>query len=108
MCNPADCVLFDAAPWVSYQPLATAAYAFPAMVLPLGEKRAQPKIYFVLDRLYWRIVFDGEVQLRRPRPSLLEIDPTGPGDVGPRIRLVPRMTTPWHHFDRCRSRDDPR
>ena len=35
ICNPADCVLFDAAPWVSYQPLATAAYAFPVQVLPL-------------------------------------------------------------------------
>ncbi len=43
VCNPADCVLFDAAPWVSYQPLATAAYAFPVMVLPLGEKRAHLK-----------------------------------------------------------------
>ncbi len=63
--NPADCALFDAAPWVSYQPLATAAYAFPVMLLPLGEKCAQLKIYFVLDRLYGRIVFDGEVQLRR-------------------------------------------
>ncbi|HSG81075.1 MAG TPA: aminotransferase class I/II-fold pyridoxal phosphate-dependent enzyme, partial [Gemmatimonadota bacterium] len=27
ICNPADAVLFDAAPWVSYQPLALAAYA---------------------------------------------------------------------------------
>lgn len=115
VCNPADCVLFDAAPWVSYQPLATAAYAFPVMVLPLGEKRAQLKvtpndlrrnlrarphaklfllnspvnptgqlytaaeleallqvciehrIYFVLDRLYWRIVFEGQSY---PEPRL--------------------------------------
>jgi aspartate aminotransferase len=34
VCNPADTVLFDAAPWVSYQPLAIAAYASPIMVLP--------------------------------------------------------------------------
>ena len=34
VCNPSDCVLFDAAPWVSYQPLAVAAYAFPVMALP--------------------------------------------------------------------------
>jgi aspartate aminotransferase len=44
VCNPADCVLSGAAPWVSYQPLATAAYTFPVMVLPLGEKRAQLKV----------------------------------------------------------------
>ncbi len=31
-------------PWVSYQPLATVAHAFPVMVLPLGEKRAQLKV----------------------------------------------------------------
>ncbi|MCZ6601915.1 MAG: aminotransferase class I/II-fold pyridoxal phosphate-dependent enzyme, partial [Planctomycetota bacterium] len=34
ICNPADAVLLDAAPWVSYQPLATAAYGFPVMVIP--------------------------------------------------------------------------
>jgi len=107
ICNPADVVLFDAAPWVSYQPLAVAAYATPVMVLPqAGEARrlkvtaddllrnlrmrphaklfllnnpvnptaqlysaeevdallrvcVEHRIYFVLDRLYWRIVFDG-------------------------------------------------
>ncbi len=107
LCNPADCVLFDAAPWVSYQPLAEAAYAFPVMVLPrrkdANHLKIRPKdlvrnlrmrphaklfllnnpvnptaqlydaqevedllricvehrIYFVLDRLYWRILFDG-------------------------------------------------
>lgn len=107
VCNPADCVLFDAAPWVSYQPLAVMAYAFPVMVLPLagrdGHLKVTPadlernldgrphtklfllnnpvnptgqmysgpelnalldvcierRVYFVLDRLYWRIVFDG-------------------------------------------------
>jgi aspartate aminotransferase len=106
LCNPADCVLFDAAPWVSYQPLAVAAYAFPVMVLPsrAGSRlkvsaddlrrnldlRAHTRlfllnnpcnptgqlysaeevedllavcvereVFFVLDRLYWRIVFDG-------------------------------------------------
>ena len=106
VCNPADCVLFDAAPWVSYQPLAVASYAFPVAVLPLagsdnrlkvtpadlrrnlevrphtrlfllnnpcnptaqlysaGEVEAllrvccEYKVYFVLDRLYWRIVFE--------------------------------------------------
>ncbi len=34
VCNPADTVLFDAAPWVSYQPLAISSYASPIMVLP--------------------------------------------------------------------------
>lgn len=106
VCNPADAVLFDAAPWVSYQPLAVAAYAFPVMVLPAAGDRNRLKvtpddlrrnlrmrphaklfllnnpcnptaqlydadevdallricveheIYFVLDRLYWKITFD--------------------------------------------------
>lgn len=107
ICNPADCVLFDHAPWVSYQPLAVASYAFPVQVLPLVRKddgmkvapedlkrnlRMRPhaklfllnnpvnptaqlytpeeveallkicvehRIYFVYDRLYWRLLFDG-------------------------------------------------
>jgi aspartate aminotransferase len=107
ICNPADTVLFDAAPWVSYQPLAIAAYASPIMVLPRAGELSRLKvsaadlrrnlkmrpharlfllnspvnptgqlytpeeveallevcvehgIFFVLDRLYWRIVFDG-------------------------------------------------
>lgn len=115
LCNPSDVVLFDCAPWVSYQPLATACYAFPVMVLPrAGENnylkidaedlrrnlRMRPhaklfllnspcnptaqlysqeeinallhvclehRIYFVLDRLYWRILFDGR---RYPEPPL--------------------------------------
>lgn len=115
LCNPADCVLFDAAPWVSYQPLAVAAYAFPVMVLPAagdahgfkitGEDLrrnlrmrphaklfllnnpvnptgqlysaeevealvavcAEHKVYFVLDRLYWRLLFDGR---RYPEPRI--------------------------------------
>jgi aspartate aminotransferase len=116
VCNPADCVLFDAAPWVSYQPLAVASYAFPVMVLPLaspsrdllkvsaddlnrnldvrphakmflvnspcnptaqvysGEEIdaliqvcVERKVYFVLDRLYWRIMFDGDAY---PEPTL--------------------------------------
>lgn len=106
ICNPADLVLFDAAPWVSYQPLAIAAYASPIMVLPRARSanflkvtpadlrrnlKMRPhaklfllnnpvnptgqlysadeveallqvcleyQIYFVLDRLYWRLVFD--------------------------------------------------
>ncbi len=114
-CNPADCILLDAAPWVSYQPLAVSAYAFPVMVLPRAgdanylkvtpedlrrNLRVRPhaklfllnnpvnptaqlygaaeleallqvcvehRIYFVLDRLYWRIVFDGA---RYPEPRL--------------------------------------
>jgi aspartate aminotransferase len=108
-------VLFDSAPWVSYQPLATSAYAFPVQVLPLTRKDSslkvsgddlrrnlqmrphakmfllnspvnptaqlysaeeiedllsvcvEHKIYFVLDRLYWRIVFDG---LKYPEPRI--------------------------------------
>ncbi|MBN1512959.1 MAG: aminotransferase class I/II-fold pyridoxal phosphate-dependent enzyme [Phycisphaerae bacterium] len=126
-CNPADAVLLEAAPWVSYQPLATAAYAFPVMVLPLGTQRewlkvtredvernldarphaklfllnnpcnptaqlysaeeleamlsvcAERHVYFVLDRLYWRILFDGR-QYPEPRideqtrPWLIQVD----------------------------------
>ena len=125
--NPADAVLLDAAPWVSYQPLATAAYAFPVMVLPLGAEReslkvtpddllrnltARPhaklfllnnpvnptaqlysaeevnalldicvthRIYFLLDRLYWRILFDGarfpEPRVdEQTRPWLIQVD----------------------------------
>ncbi len=107
VCNSADCVLFDTAPWVSYQPLAVTAYAVPIMVLPSAGDRnylkvtaddlrrnlrmrphaklfllnnpvnptaqlysaeeieallqvcVEHRIYFVLDRLYWKIVFDG-------------------------------------------------
>lgn len=105
VCNPADAVLFDCAPWVSYQPLAVAAYAMPILVLPQHDKYAkvttkdlernlgmrphaklfllnnpcnptgqlyeaheveallkvcvEHRIYFVLDRLYWRLLFDG-------------------------------------------------
>lgn len=127
LCNPADCVLFDAAPWVSYQPLAVASYAFPVMVLPLHERRhklkvtpedlernleARPharmfllnnpvnptgqlytieeietllrvcverEVFFVLDRLYWRIMFDGR-EYPEPRvdeetkPWLIQVD----------------------------------
>ncbi|RJP40672.1 MAG: aminotransferase class I/II-fold pyridoxal phosphate-dependent enzyme [Phycisphaerales bacterium] len=125
--NPADAVLFDAAPWVSYQPLAVTAYAFPVMVLPLGARAqgakvtpadlirnldARPhaklflinnpcnptaqlysadeieallricverRIYFVLDRLYWRIVFDGRAYPEprvdaETRPWLIQVD----------------------------------
>lgn len=115
ICNPADVVLFDAAPWVSYQPLAIAAYASPIMVIPKAGLRNRVKvrpadlernlrmrphaklfllnspvnptgqlysaeeveallsicvrhqIYFVLDRLYWRLVFDGN---RYPEPRV--------------------------------------
>jgi len=115
ICNPADVVLFDAAPWVSYQPLAIAAYATPIMVIPKAGLRNRIKVrpadlernlrmrphaklfllnnpvnptgqlysaeevesllsicvknrvYFVLDRLYWRLVFDGE---RYPEPRV--------------------------------------
>jgi len=127
VCNPADVVLFDAAPWVSYQPLAVSAYATPIMVLPaardanrlkvspedlLRNLRMRPhaklfllnspvnptaqlytaeeidallrvcvehRIYFVLDRLYWRIVFDG-ARFPEPRmddetrPWLIQVD----------------------------------
>jgi len=126
VCNPADCVLFDAAPWVSYQPLAVAAYAFPVMVIPrAADSRlkvtaedlrrnlvlrphtklfllnnpcnptaqlydaaeveellavcVEHRVYFVLDRLYWRLVFDG-VEYPEPRidehtkPWLIQVD----------------------------------
>jgi aspartate aminotransferase len=127
ICNPADVVLFDAAPWVSYQPLAVSAYATPIMVLPAARDanrlkvspddlrrnlRMRPhaklfllnspvnptaqlyspeeieallqvcveyRVYFVLDRLYWRIVFDG-ARFPEPRiddetrPWLIQVD----------------------------------
>jgi len=44
ICNPADIVLFDAAPWVSYQPLAVAAYATPIMVLPSAGDASRLKV----------------------------------------------------------------
>lgn len=114
--NPADAVLLDAAPWVSYQPMITATYGFPILVLPIekgeaGRLKCTPgdlkrnlrmrphakmfllnnpvnptgqsytaeetaellrvcvehKIYFVLDRLYWKIYYDGA---RFPEPPL--------------------------------------
>lgn len=127
VCNPADVVLFDAAPWVSYQPLAIAAYASPIMVLPKAGLRNRIKVrpedlernlkmrphaklfllnnpvnptgqlysaeevenllalcvrhrvYFVLDRLYWRLVFDGadypEPRIdHETRPWLIQVD----------------------------------
>ena len=106
ICNPADAVLLDAAPWVSYQPLVTAAYGFPVAVIPVRREenwlKTEPvdllrnlemrphakifvlnnpvnptaqlyssdeiqallkicvehRIYFALDRLYWKILFD--------------------------------------------------
>lgn len=117
ICDPADCVLLDAAPWVSYQPLAVAAYGFPVMVLPaagaanylkisaedlrrnlrmrpsaklfllnnpcnptgqlytaeevesLLEVCIEHRIFFVLDRLYWRLLYDGATY---PEPRLDE------------------------------------
>lgn len=125
LCNPADGVLFDAAPWVSYQPLATAAYAFPVMVLPQQSRwlkvtardlernlAARPhvklfllnnpcnptaqlyepeeveallrvcvahRIFFVLDRLYWRVLFEGRTYPEprvddETRPWLIQVD----------------------------------
>lgn len=127
VCNPADCVLFDASPWVSYQPLAVAAYAFPVAVLPLAghdhhlkitpadlernlEARPHTRlfllnnpcnptaqlygaqdvgallrvcarygVFMVLDRLYWKIVFDGAAYPEPPiddetRPWLIQVD----------------------------------
>jgi len=126
VCNPADCVLFDAAPWVSYQPLAVGAYAFPVMVVPRSDDRrlkvtaedlrrnldlrpsaklfllnnpcnptaqlydagevealvevcVERRIYFVLDRLYWRILFDGATYPEprideTTRPWLIQVD----------------------------------
>ncbi len=127
LCNPADAVLFEAAPWVSYQPLAVAAYGFPVMVLALSgggnhlkvtpedllrnldvrpharlfllnnpvnptaqlydaaEVEAllsvcvERRIFFVLDRLYWKLMFDGR-EYPEPRvdeetrPWLIQID----------------------------------
>ncbi len=128
VCNPGDVVLFDAAPWVSYQPLAHMAYATPIMVLPLeGRDRVHMKlspddlrrnlalrpfarlfllnnpcnptaqlydageveellqicvehrIFFVLDRLYWRLLFEGhkfpEPRIdEQTRPWVIQVD----------------------------------
>lgn len=127
ICNPADTVLFDAAPWVSYQPLATAAYADPIMVLPragtsnhlkvspddlrrnlkmrphaklfllnspvnptgqlysadeveaLLRVCVEQRIFFVLDRLYWRLVFDDKAYPEprideETKPWLIQVD----------------------------------
>ncbi len=114
--NTADVFLFDAAPWVSYQPLTIASYNVPVMVLPKTESNrlkitpqdllrnirmrpharlfllnnpvnptaqlyspevvselvhicAEHRIFFVLDRLYWKILFDGN---KFPEPPLNE------------------------------------
>ena len=123
--NPADVFLFDAAPWVSYQPLAVMSYATPIMVLPRSNDRmlvgpddlernirmrpharmfllnnpvnptaqmydgdtvaalarvcARHGLYFVLDRLYWKLVFDGGTFPEPPLddevlPWLVQID----------------------------------
>jgi len=127
ICNPSDCVLFDSAPWVSYQPLVITSYAFPVQVLPYHRRRnllkirpsdlqrnlqmrphskifllnnpvnptgqlytteevaalvrmcAQYKVYFILDRLYWRIIFDGQSYPEPPideetAPWLIQVD----------------------------------
>ncbi len=127
LCNPADAVLLEAAPWVSYQPLATTAYGFPVMVLPPSGTAARLKVtpddlvrnlkarpharlfllnnpvnptsqlysadevdallrvcarygvFFVLDRLYWKLVFDGQtypepIVDEQTRPWLIQID----------------------------------
>ncbi len=126
LCNPADAVLFEAAPWVSYQPLAVAAYGFPVMVLPreAGDRLkvtpadlernlevrpharlfllnnpvnptgqlydehevegllrvcVEHRVFFVLDRLYWRLLYDGRTYPEprlddETRPWLIQID----------------------------------
>lgn len=127
VCDPGDVVLFDAAPWVSYQPLAHMTYSPPVMVLPAqGEStylkitpedlkrnlRMRPharmfllnnpvnptaqlysseevlellhvcvdnQVFFVLDRLYWKLVFDGHRYPELPiddttRPWIIQVD----------------------------------
>jgi aspartate aminotransferase len=127
ICNPADAVLLEAAPWVSYQPLVVTAYGFPVMVLPFGgagsklkvtpadltrNLKARPharlfllnnpvnptsqlysadevdallrtcvrhEVFFVVDRLYWKLVFDGgsypaPVVDDETKPWLIQID----------------------------------
>lgn len=127
LCDAGDTVLFDSAPWVSYEPMAIAAHVTPVVVQPAAgaanhlkidaddlrrELRAYPaarlflinspvnptgqvysageleallqvcvehRVYFVLDRLYWRLVFDGDV-FPEPRvdaetkPWLIQVD----------------------------------
>jgi aspartate aminotransferase len=127
LCNPGDTVLFDAAPWVSYQPMAVTASTNVVVVQPAAGKThhlkigpndltraldAHPRarlflinspvnptgqlyaaaeleallavcaergVYFVLDRLYWRLVFDGR-DFPEPRlddqtkPWLIQVD----------------------------------
>ncbi len=108
ICDPGDTILMEAAPWVSYQPLALAAGATPRAVVASGGEESRFKVsavdlereidgnervkvfvlnspvnptsqvydarefaallevcvrrhvYLLLDRLYWRIVYDGK------------------------------------------------
>lgn len=115
ICNPGDTMFFDAAPWVSYEPLALTATAAPVLVLPKHDEHmkvtardlernlerrpharaflvnnpcnptaqlydereindlldvcARREVYFILDRLYWRILFDGR---KFPEPRIDE------------------------------------
>lgn len=127
VCNPGDTVLFDAAPWVSYQPQAAMASTTAVVVEPAAGDRnclkitpddlrqalarhsrvrlflinspvnptsqlysaeemdallracVEHRVYFVVDRLYWRLVFDG-ADYPAPRvdeetkPWLIQVD----------------------------------
>jgi aspartate aminotransferase len=127
LCEAGDTVLFDSAPWVSYEPMAIAAHVTPVVVQPgagaanrlkitaddlRGALRTHPAarlflinspvnptgqiysaaeqeallrvcvehgVYFVLDRLYWRLVFDGDAFPEprvdaETRPWLIQVD----------------------------------
>ena len=127
VCNPGDTVLFDAAPWVSYQPQAAMSSTTAHVVRPAAGDRnylkitpddlrealarhpnarlflinspvnptsqlysaeemdgllrvcVEHRVYFVLDRLYWRLVYDG-ADFPGPRvdeatkPWLIQVD----------------------------------
>lgn len=117
ICNPGDRILLDAAPWVSYQPMARAVSVDPIRVTPRAPRPrslkirpadlaaaidrhpdaklfifnnpvnptgelydqdevdalvricAERRVYIVLDRLYWRILYDG---VPYPAPHLTD------------------------------------
>ena len=117
ICNPGDRILLDAAPWVSYQPMARAVSVEPIVVAPrvarprslkirpadlaaaidrhpdaklfifnnpvnptgelydqdevdaLVRTCAERRLYVVLDRLYWRILYDN---IPYPAPHLTD------------------------------------
>ena len=125
VCNPGDTILFESAPWVSYEPLALASTTTPVLVIPRKSDRLKVSVedlqrnlrrrphcrlflvnnpcnptaqmysqteinelldvcvehgvFMVLDRLYWKVMFDGRtypepVINERTKPWLIQVD----------------------------------